>query len=77
MAQNGGKIQFQVGVKKDEASFKSLKQSLQEIAKIKPTEFSGSIKELNEIKDTAKKVETALTNAFNPKINSINLKKFK
>lgn len=77
MAQNGGKIQFQVGVKKDEASFKSLKQSLQEIAKIKPTEFSGSIKELNEIKDTAKKVETALTNAFNPKINSINLKEFK
>lgn len=77
MAQNGGKIQFQVGVKKDEASFKSLKQSLQEIAKIKPTEFTGSIKELNEIKDTAKKVETALTNAFNPKINSINLKEFK
>jgi len=49
---------------------------LQDIQKIKPANFEGSKKDLQEIKSTANDVEKALSKAFNPNINSINLKTF-
>ena len=76
MAQQGGRIEFQVGFKTDKSGIQDLKKSLQDIQKIKPTSFEGSKEDLQEIKNTANDVEKALSKAFNPNINSINLKTF-
>ncbi len=76
MAQQGGRIDFQVGFKTDKSGIQELKKSLQDIQKIKPANFEGSKKDLREIKNTASDVEKALSKAFNPNINSINLKTF-
>ena len=76
MAQQGGRIDFQVGFKTDKSGIQELKKSLQDIQKIKPANFEGSKKDLQEIKSTASDVEKALSKAFNPNINSINLKTF-
>ena len=93
MAQQGGKINFQIGFKTDKSGLdnlkksfqdiqktspgiQDLKKSLQEIQKIKPANFSGTKEDLQKIKNTAVDVEKALSKAFNPNINSINLKTF-
>ena len=76
MAQQGGRIDFQVGFKADKSGIQDLKKSLQQIQKIKPANFDGANQDLQEIKSTAKEVEAALSKAFNPNINSINLKTF-
>jgi hypothetical protein len=54
MAQQGGRIEFQVGFKTDKTGIQDLKKSLQEIQKVKPVNFDGTNKELKEIKTTAK-----------------------
>lgn len=76
MAQQGGRIDFQIGFKTDKSGIQSLKKSLQDIQKIKPANFDGTKEDLQKIKNTANDVEKALSKAFNPNINSINLKTF-
>ncbi len=76
MAQQGGRIDFQIGFKADKSGIQDLKKSLQQIQKIKPANFDGTNQDLQEVKSTAKEVEAALSKAFNPNINSINLKTF-
>lgn len=76
MAQQGGRIDFQIGFKTDKSGIQDLKKSLQQIQKIKPANFNGTNQDLQEVKSTAKEVEAALSKAFNPNINSINLKTF-
>ena len=76
MAQQGGRIEFQVGFKTDKSGIQDLKKSLQDIQKVKPVNFNGTNEELKKVKTTAKQVESALSKAFNPNINSINLKTF-
>lgn len=76
MAQQGGRIDFQIGFKTDKSGIQDLKKSLQQIQKIKPANFDGTNQDLQEVKSTAKEVEAALSKAFNPNINSINLKTF-
>ena len=76
MAQQGGRIDFQIGFKTDKSGIQDLKKSLQQIQKIKPANFDGANQDLQEVKSTAKEVEAALSKAFNPNINSINLKTF-
>ena len=72
MAQQGGRIDFQIGFKTDKSGIQDLKKSLQQIQKIKPANFDGTNQDLQEVKSTAKEVEAALSKAFNPNINSIN-----
>ena len=76
MAQQGGRIDFQVGFKTDKSGIEDLKKSLQDLQKIKPMNFEGSKDDLQQIKRTAADVQAALSKAFNPNINSINLKTF-
>ena len=76
MAQQGGKINFQIGFKTDKTAIEEIKKSLQSIQNIKITDFGGTKEELKDIKDTAAEVERALNEAFNPNIKSINLKTF-
>ena len=76
MAQQGGRIDFQIGFKADKSGIQDLKKSLQDIQKIKPANFDGTNEDLKQVKATAKEVQVALTKAFNPNINSINLKTF-
>ena len=76
MAQQGGRIDFQIGFKTDKSGIEDLKKSLQQIQKIKPANFDGTKEDLREVKSVAADVESALTKAFNPNINSINLKTF-
>ena len=77
MATNGNRINFQVGFNVDKSSLNQVSQAFQKIQNIKPVNFSGTQKELNEIKAEALQVENALNKAFNPKLNSINLSSFK
>ena len=42
MAQQGGRIDFQVGFKTDNSGIEDLKKSLQDLQKIKPMNFEGS-----------------------------------
>lgn len=76
MAQQGGRINFQVGFTTDQASVNQLKTSLQNLSKIKIGNFKGTKEELNQVKETAAKVGQALDNAFNVNLNSINVKTF-
>ena len=76
MAQNGGRIEFQVGVKQDQSSFKQLRQSLEQLSRIKLADFQGSEQELKQLKSTANEVQQALTKAFNVNLNSVNVTKF-
>ena len=76
MATNGGRIEFQVGLNVDTKNLDSLKQSLLNIQKIRPMDFSGSKQELNSIKQTATQVEAALKNAFNVRLGDLNVGQF-
>lgn len=70
------RINLDVGFNVDKSSLEGVKRSLQELQKLNIGSFSGPQKDLLKIKDQAKKVETALTNAFNVKLNSVNLERF-
>ena len=77
MPSSNNRINFQVGYNVDQASVSAVKKSLQQIGKIKPTNFTGTKKELDQIKLTANKVEQALEKAFNINLNSLNVSAFK
>lgn len=76
MAQQGGRIEFQVGFKADKSGINDIKKSLQDLQRIKIANFDGPKEDLKRIKNTAKQVQSALTKAFNPNLNTINLKTF-
>ena len=76
MAQQGGRIDFQVGFKADKSGINDIKKSLQDLQRIKIANFDGPQEDLKRIKNTAKQVQSALTKAFNPNLNTINLKTF-
>ena len=70
-------IKFKTDSKEIEQSLNKLKKSLQDIQKIKPGNFSGTKKQLEDIKETASKVEQAMEKAFNPTLNTTNIATFK
>ena len=76
MAQNGGRIDFQVGLKTDQSSFNQLKSSLQGLSKIKIADFNGTNQDLKSVRNTANQVQRALQKAFNVNLNSVNVKSF-
>ena len=76
MPSNNNRINFQVGYNVDQASVNAVKKSLQDLQNIKIKDFSGSKKQLEEIKDTARQVEKALDEAFNVNLGSLNVKSF-
>ena len=73
---NGGTIKFGVGFETDQTSLNKLKKSLQDLQKIKLGDFKGSAKDLDQMQQTAKKVQIALEKAFNPTLNTTNVKTF-
>ena len=76
MPSNNNRINFQVGYNVDQASVNAVKKSLQDLQNIKVKDFSGPKKQLDQIKETAGKVQAALTKAFNVNLNSLNTKAF-
>ena len=75
-SRNGGTIKFGVGFETDQTSLNKLKKSLQDLQKIKLGDFKGSAKDLDQMQQTAKKVQIALEKAFNPTLNTTNVKIF-
>ena len=69
-------IKFRSDTKEVENSLNKLKKSLQDLQKIKLSDFKGSAKDLDEMQQTAKKVQIALEKAFNPTLNTTNVKTF-
>ena len=77
MPNNNNRINFQVGYNVDQASVNAVKKSLRDLQNIKMADFTGPQSQLIEIQKTAKQVEIALTKAFNPSLNTVNLQRFK
>ena len=75
-SKNGGNIKFGVDFEANQASLNKLKKSLQDLQKIKLGDFKGSAKDLDQMQQTAKKVQIALEKAFNPTLNATNVKTF-
>ena len=72
---NGGNIEFGVSFKTD-SSLDKLKKSLQDLQKVKLGDFKGSADDLDRVKETAQKVESILSRAFNPTLNTTNISTF-
>ena len=70
------RIDLNVGFNVDKSGLDQIRKSFQQIQNIKPGTFKGSADQLRRIQVEAKKVETALTNAFNVKLGSLNTKEF-
>ena len=75
-SKNGGNIKFGIDFEANQASLNKLKKSLQDLQKIKLGDFKGSAKDLDQMQQTAKKVQIALEKAFNPTLNTTNVKTF-
>ena len=77
---SGGRNQIDIGVKfnVDSASVQSVKKALQDLqsSNLNVKNFSGTKDELLALKNLAGQLETALTSAFNVKLNSLNVDKF-
>lgn len=79
---NGGQLNFGVGFNVDKSELNDLKKAIDQIYATKPSSIidAKSITDararLTEIQNTADKVEEALTKAFNPKLNTVNITKF-
>lgn len=79
---NGGRINFGVGFNVDKSELNDLKKAIDQIYATKPSSIidaksiTDARERLTEIQDTAGKVEEALTKAFNPKLNTVNITKF-
>lgn len=77
-------IRYQVGFDVQQNNLNQLKTSLQdlqkmkisEIMKINETDAASATSALNKIKDEAGKVEDALKQAFNTKLNTVNIETF-
>ena len=76
MANSKDDIRLRVGYDIDQSSLKQVSKSLQNLQNIKPSSFKGTKDQLDQVKETAKKVEQALTSAFNVKLNSVNISQF-
>ena len=82
MASNS--INFSVGFNVDKTSISQLKTSLQEIQRMTQNDlnldtigdFKQAVKDLEEVKQTAKEVEKALDKAFNKNLGTLNVSKF-
>ena len=79
MSKYGGnnRIDFGVHFNTDKSSLAEVQKAFQKLQDIKPANFKGSKEELVQIKLQALKVENALTKAFNVKLGSLNVEKFK
>ena len=79
MPKYGGqnRIDFGVHFNTDKSSLTEVQKAFQKLQDIKPANFKGSVEELREIKLQALKVQAALTKAFNVKLGSLNVDKFK
>ena len=82
MANNQGKINFQVGFNVDRSGLNGLKQQLQELQNLSQKDLlkinsQASIADLQEIQKAAAQVQKALEDSFNPKLNTTDLTKFK
>lgn len=69
-------IKFRSDTKDVENSLNKLKKSLQDLQKIKLSDFKGNAKDFDQMQQTAKKVQIALEKAFNPTLNTTNIKTF-
>ena len=69
-------IKFRSDTKEIENSLNKLKKSLQDLQSVKPMNFKGTRDELEDLKKDLKEVEQALSIAFNPKLNTVNLNSF-
>jgi len=69
-------IKFRSDTKEVENSLNKLKKSLQDLQSVKPMNFKGTRDELEDLKKDLKEVEQALSIAFNPKLNTVNLNSF-
>ena len=76
MPNNNNRINFQVGYNVDQSSVNAVKKSLQDLQNIKLKDFSGTKQDLENIKQVAGQVQTALNKAFNVNLNSLNTQKF-
>ena len=77
MATGGNnRINFQVGFNVDQSSLSQVSAAFQKLRNFKFSDFKGTKEQLIDIKTQAQQVENALNNAFNPKLNSINIKQF-
>lgn len=78
-------IKYKVGFDVNHSDLNKLKSSLQQlqklsisdIMKINDSDISSARQTLNSIQSDANKVESALQKAFNPKLNTVNIEKFK
>ena len=68
------KLMFEAGDTKN--AFGGLKKELQELRALSSQAFGGDPAELQKLVGTAKQVETAMTKAYNPKLNTVNVQKF-
>ena len=77
-------IRYQVGFDIQQNSLNQLKASLQDLQKLKPndimkinnTDVASATSALDKIKKEAEKVEDALKEAFNTKLNTVNIETF-
>jgi hypothetical protein len=77
-------IRYQVGFDIQQNSLNQLKASLQDLQKLKPsdimkindTDVASATSALDKIKKEAEKVEDALKQAFNTKLNTVNIETF-
>lgn len=76
MPSNNNRINFQVGYNVDQSSVNAVKKSLQDLQNIKLKDFSGTKQDLENIRQVAGQVQTALNKAFNVNLNSLNTQKF-
>ena len=76
MPSNNSQINIGVKYNVDQASVNAVKKSLQDLQNIKPKDFNGPKKDLDDIKLKASQVEAALTKAFNVNLNSLNTQVF-
>ena len=79
-----GKIIYQIGFNIQKEQLNSLKKSLEDIRnltnkdlmKINTTDINQANKDLKKILDDAEEIQKALTKAFSPKLNSVNIETF-
>lgn len=76
MPSNQTNINIGVKYNVDQASVNAVKKSLQDLQNIKPKDFSGTKTQLDQIKQVAGQVQSALTKAFNVNLNSLNTQQF-
>lgn len=81
---NNNQIRYNIGFDFDKTTLASLKQELQSLQNLSPQDImkvnsnfglGEAKKQLNEIRKSASEVQNAITTAFNPKLESLNITK--